>query len=148
MIRPPRHLRKWRRHFHRRRKQYTKNLKPVFLLYVENTNLSKGNNERTLAGARSGAQSFYEWCPISLRRALIEPENDQKTWLSVHKNIRFHWEIDQKVYIFVEKLKKMQPTKITFRSQLEPSIKSYECFMFLLNFRLEMTLDWWILERP
>ena len=26
---------------------------------------------------------------------------------------------------------------MTFRSQLEPSIKSYECFMFLYNFRLE-----------
>ena len=37
---------------------------------------------------------------------------------------------------------------MTFRSQIEPSIKSYECFMFLRNFRLEITLDWWILERP
>ena len=48
------------------------------------------------------------------------------------KNLRFLCEIDQKVPIFVEKLKKMQPLKMTFRSQLEPSVKSYECFMFLL----------------
>ena len=27
----------------------------------------------------------------------------------------------------------MQPPKMTFRSQIEPSIKSYECFMFLQN---------------
>ena len=66
----------------------------------------------------------------------------------IKKNLRFLCEIDQKVSIFVENLKKMQPLKMTFRSQLEPSFKSYECFMFLLNFRLEMTLDWWILERP
>ena len=39
-------------------------------------------------------------------------------------------EIDQKVPIFVEKLKKMQPPKITFRSQIEPSIKSYEYYVF------------------
>ena len=37
---------------------------------------------------------------------------------------------------------------MTFRSQIEPSIKSYECFMFMLIFRVEITLDWWILERP
>ena len=36
---------------------------------------------------------------------------------------------------------------MTFRSQIEPSVKSYECFMFFQNFRLEITLDWWILER-
>ena len=71
-----------------------------------------------------------------------------KNALYYQKNLRFLSEIDQKVPIFVEKLKKIQPLKMTFRSQLEPSIKSYECFMFLLNFRLEMTLDWWILERP
>ena len=47
------------------------------------------------------------------------------------KNLWFLCEIDQKVLIFVEKVKKMQPTKMTFRSQIEPSIKSYECFMFL-----------------
>ena len=41
--------------------------------------------------------------------------------------------------IFVEELKKMQPPKITFRSQIGPLIKSYECFMFFLNFRLEIT---------
>ena len=35
---------------------------------------------------------------------------------------------------------------MTFRSQLEPSIKSYECFMFLQNFTSEITVDWWILE--
>ena len=66
----------------------------------------------------------------------------------IKKNLRFLSEIDQNVPIFVEKLQKIQPLKMTFRSQLEPSIKSYECFMFLLNFRLEMTLDGWILERP
>ena len=53
----------------------------------------------------------------------------------------------EKVPIFVEKLKKMKPPKMTFRSQIEPSVKSYECFMFFQNFRLEITLDWWILER-
>ena len=37
---------------------------------------------------------------------------------------------------------------MSFRSQIEPSIKSYECFMILQNFRLEITLDWWILKRP
>ena len=63
------------------------------------------------------------------------------------KNQRFLCEIDQKVSIFVEKLKKIQPLKMTFRSQLEPPIKIYECFMFLLTFRLKTTLDWWILER-
>ena len=61
-------------------------------------------------------------------------------WVSLG-HLRFLSEIDQKVPIFVEKLKKIQPLKMTFRSQLEPSIKSYECFMFFLNFRLEMTLD-------
>ena len=40
----------------------------------------------------------------------------------------------------------MQSLKITFRSQLEPAVKSYECFMFLQKFRLEITLDWWILK--
>ena len=61
--------------------------------------------------------------------------------------LRFPFEIGEKVPIFVEKLKKMKPPKMTFRSQIEPSIKSYECFMFFQNFRLEITLDWWILER-
>ena len=60
----------------------------------------------------------------------------------------FFAKLIKKSQFFVEKLKKMQPPKMTFRSQLEPSIKSYEYFMFLLNFRLEITLDWWILERP
>ena len=49
---------------------------------------------------------------------------------------------------FCWKLKKMQSPKMTFRSQIGLSIKSYECFMFLQNFRLEFSLDWWILERP
>ena len=58
-------------------------------------------------------------------------------WSETHiwTNLRFLFENDQKVPIFVEKLKKMQPPNITFRSQLEPSIKSYECFMFLQNIR-------------
>ena len=64
-----------------------------------------------------------------------------KNALYYQKNLRFLCEIDQKVSIFVEKLKKMQPLKMTFRSQLEPSIKSYECFMFLQNFRLDITMD-------
>ena len=59
----------------------------------------------------------------------------------IKKNLRFLCEIDQKVSIFVEKLKKMQPLKMTFRSQLEPSIKSYECFMFCKISDLEITLD-------
>ena len=37
---------------------------------------------------------------------------------------------------------------MTFRSQIEPSLKSYECFMNLRNFGLEITQDWWIIERP
>ena len=55
--------------------------------------------------------------------------------------LRFPFEIGEKVPFFVEKLKKIQPQKMTFRSQIEPSIKIYVCFMLLLNFRLEMTLD-------
>ena len=73
-----------------------------------------------------------------------------KMWSKTHiwTNLRILCEIDQKVSIFVEKLQKMQTPKMTFRSQIEPSIKSYECFMFLQNFRLEITLDRWVLERP
>ena len=58
---------------------------------------------------------------------------------SIKQNLQFLCKIDKKVSIFVEELKKMQPPKITFRSQIGPLIKSYECFMFLLNFRLEIT---------
>ena len=76
-----------------------------------------------------------------LNRFFFQKPSKSKNALYYQKNLRFLCEIDQKVSIFVEKLKKMQPLKMTFRSQLEPSIKSYECFMFLLNFRLEMTLD-------
>ena len=76
-----------------------------------------------------------------LNRFFFQKPRKSKNALYYQKNLRFLCEIDQKVSIFVEKLKKMQPLKMTFRSQLEPSIKSYECFMFLLNFRLEMTLD-------
>ena len=66
-----------------------------------------------------------------------------KIWskTNISTNLRFLCEIDQKVPIFVKKLKTMQPPKMTFRSQLEPSIKSFECFMFLQNFTLEITLD-------
>ena len=73
-----------------------------------------------------------------------------KMWSKTHiwTSLQFLCDSDQKVTIFVEKLKKMQPPKMTFRSQLEPSIKSYECFMFLQNFGLEIIMDWWILERP
>ena len=53
-----------------------------------------------------------------------------KNALYYQKNLGFLCEIDQKVSIFVEKLKKMQPPKITFWSQIEPSIKSYECYVF------------------
>merc|ERR1711954_550709 len=59
----------------------------------------------------------------------------------IKKTYDFFVKLIKKFSIFVEKLKKMQPLKMTFRSQLEPSIKSYECFMFLLNFILETTLD-------
>ena len=71
-------------------------------------------------------------------------------WSKTHiwTSLQFLCESDQKVTFFVEKLKQMQPPKMTFRSQLEPSIKSYECFMFLQNFGLEIIMDWWILERP
>ena len=61
--------------------------------------------------------------------------------VKIHSIIKKHCEIVQNVSIFVEKLKIMQPPKMTFRIHLEPSIKSYECFMFLLNFGLEITLD-------
>ena len=46
--------------------------------------------------------------------------------------LRFPFEIGEKVPIFVEKLKKMKPPKMTFRSQIEPSVKSYESFMFIV----------------
>ena len=46
------------------------------------------------------------------------------------KNLRYLCEIDQKASIFVVKLKKMQPPKMTSRSQIEPSIKSYEYYVF------------------
>ena len=78
----------------------------------------------------------------------FQKPRESKNSLYYQKNLRFLSEIDQKVSIFVEKLKKLQPLKMTFRSQSEPSIRIYVCFMFLLNFRLEMTLDWWILEKP
>ena len=64
-----------------------------------------------------------------------------KNALYYQKNIRYLSENDQKVPIFDEKLKKMQPPKMTFRSQIEPLIKSYECFMFLRNFGSEITKD-------
>ena len=74
-----------------------------------------------------------------LNRFFFQKPRKSKNALYYQKNLQFLFEIDQKVSIFVEKLKKMQPPKMNFRSQLEPSIKSYECFMFLLHFRLEMT---------
>ena len=83
------------------------------------------------------------WIDGSLKyinRFFFKPSKS-KNALYYQKNPRFLCEIDQKVTIFVEKLKKMQPPKMTFRSQLEPSTKSYECFMFLENFGLEITLD-------
>ena len=76
-----------------------------------------------------------------LNRFFFQKPRKSKNALYYQKYLRFLCEIDQKVPIFVENSKKMQPPKTTFRSQLEPSIKSYECFMFLLNFRLEITLD-------
>ena len=55
-----------------------------------------------------------------------------KMWSKTHiwTNLRFLCEIDQKVPIFVEKLKKMQHPKMTFRSQSEPSIKSCVFYVF------------------
>ena len=76
-----------------------------------------------------------------LNRFFFQKPRKSKNALYYQKNLQFLCEIDKKVSIFVEKLKKMQPPKMTFRSQLEPSIKSYECFMFLQNFRLEITMD-------
>merc|ERR1712155_248010 len=76
-----------------------------------------------------------------LNRFFFFKPRKSKNALYYQKNLRFLCEIDQKVSIFVEKLKKMQPPKVTFRSHLEPLIKSYECFMFLLNFRLEIVVD-------
>ena len=75
-----------------------------------------------------------------LNRFFFQNQRKSKNALYYQKNIRFLCEIDQKISIFVEKLKKMQPLKMTFRSQLVPPIKIYECFMFLQNIRLK--LDW------
>ena len=61
----------------------------------------------------------------------LQKPRKSKNAVYYQKNQRFLCEIDQKISIFVEKLKKMQPPKMTFRSQLEPSIKSYKRFMFL-----------------
>ena len=86
------------------------------------------------------------WYPRHTQKTTFEI----KMWSKTHiwTNLRFLCEIDQKVLIFVVKLKKMQSLKMTFKSQLEPSIKSYECFMFCKISDLEITLDWWILEWP
>ena len=84
----------------------------------------------------------FKFCKISDLEITVD------WWIYYQKNLRFLCEIDQKVPTFVEKLKKMQPLKMTFRSQLGSSIKSYECFMFLPNTRLEINMDWWIRERP
>jgi len=51
--------------------------------------------------------------------------------------LRFLSENYQKVPIFVEKVEKIQLPYMTSRSQIEPSIKSYECFMILRNVKLE-----------
>ena len=48
---------------------------------------------------------------------------------------------------FCRKSRKNSTSINDFRSQKEPSIKSYECFMFLRNFKLEITLKWWITQR-
>ena len=83
-----------------------------------------------------------------LNRFFFQKPRESKNALYYQKNLRFLCEIDQKVSIFVEKLKIMQPPKMTYRSQLEPSIKIYECLMFLRNFGLEIIQDRWIIERP
>ena len=95
------------------------------------------NNRFSLYEPKNWIDGFLKY----LNRFFCQTPRRSKNALYYQKNLRFLSEIDQKVPIFVEKLKKIQPLKMTFRSQLEPSIKSYECFMFLLNFRLEMTLD-------
>ena len=94
------------------------------------------NNRFSLNEPKNWIDGFLKY----LFRLFFTPRRS-KNALYYQKNLRFLSEIDQKVPIFVEKLKKIQPLKMTFRSQLEPSFKSYECFMFLLNFTLEMTLD-------
>ena len=94
-------------------------------------------------GKHTGLMDFLKTLIV-----FFQKPRKSKNALYYQKNLQFLCEIDQKVSIFVEKLKKMQPPKMTFSSQIESSIKSYECFMFLQNFRVEITLDWWILERP
>ena len=96
------------------------------------------NNRFSLYEPKNWIDGFLKY----LNRFFFQKPRKSKNALYYQKNLQFFFfEVDQKVSIFVEKLKKMQPPKMTFRSQIEPSIKSYECFMFLLNFRLEITLD-------
>ena len=95
----------------------------------------------------SGKSPWTDGFLKDLNHFFFQKPRKSKNALYYKKNLRFLFENYQKVPSFVEKLKKMQPPKITFRSQLEPSIKSYECLMFLQNFRLKITLDWWIVER-
>ena len=74
---------------------------------------------------------------INLNKYIQKTTFTLKMWSKMHiwANLRFLCEIYQNVSIFVEKLKKIQPSIMIFRNQLEPSIMSYECFMFLQNFR-------------
>ena len=96
---------------------------------------SKFHNFLGEDGSKYIAKNYF--CTQNVVRNVYMNENEftisLRNW---SKSLKFCW-----------KTQKMQPPKMTFRSQLEPSIKSYECFMFLENFRLEITLDWWILER-
>ena len=76
-----------------------------------------------------GLEIIMDWWILERPKSLFffQKPRKSKNALYYQKNLRFLFEIYQKVSIFVEKLKKMQPPKITFRSQIEPSIKSYEC---------------------
>ena len=93
------------------------------------TNICSSSKNETKRTLRSGHLVSFRVFNYTF---FFQKPRNSKNALYYQKNLRFLYEIDQKVSIFVEKLKKMQPLKMTFRSQLEPSVKSYECFMFLL----------------
>merc|ERR1711888_325031 len=83
----------------------------------------------------------YEFLKDLNRFFFFQKPRKSKNALYYQKKLRFLCEIDQKVPIFIGKLKKMQPPKMTLRSQIGPLINSYECFMFLQYFRLGITMD-------
>ena len=78
-----------------------------------------------------GKSHWTEGFLKDLNRFFLSKPRKSKNALYYQKHLRFLWESDQKVSISVEKLKKMKPQKMTFRSHIEPPIKTYEYFVFL-----------------